>query len=122
MRLSFLAVAGVFVAGVFVGFCSLVTHRHGWPVAGVGVPWGLMLCLATGYAAGRAAGLLAGTAGAVAFGLGWLAVVAVGFPPRPEGDYLVAGDLRGLGFAVGGTVMVAAAVVRSVTRRPADRG
>lgn len=48
----------------------------------------------------------------------WLAVVVVAAVPRPEGDLIVSGTLRGLAFLLLGAMAGAYAVARVLTARP----
>lgn len=107
---SALRLLALLVAGAFVCFCSLFVHRHEWVVGSVALPWGAVLCLATGYFGARGAGLSGGSPGAIAFGIGWLAILVATATGRPEGDYLIAADLRGYALMIGGLVLVALGV------------
>ncbi len=110
--------------GVVLGLASLMVHREALRVSGVPLPWGLLLGLGTTYSVVTGLSLTAaGVRGSAGCGAGWLLLVLAAQRTRPEGDFLVAGDGLGLGFVLGGMVVVAAAVVRSGTRRsPAVRG
>lgn len=50
--------------------------------------------------------------------LGWLTVVVIAAVPRPEGDLIVSGSLRGLAFLLLGSVAGAYAVARIVVIGP----
>lgn len=105
------------VLGLLVGLHGAVVHRLDSSVAGVDLPWGLVLALVTsGLVAWAAA--VAVPVGAAWFGLGWtLALVAqqvVG-----SGSYLVAGDALGWTFMGGGLgVLVVVAARLSPRARP----
>lgn len=89
-------------------------HRHVWRDLPVDVPWGTLLALASAFTVVRAAGLLAGVQGVVGVAVGWVVMVLVLQPARPEGDFLLAGDALGYGFLLGGLATVAAAVVTGI--------
>ncbi len=112
-----LVVSASLLLGVGVGFAGLLAHRHAVRSDGVALPWGLVLSLATVYAVITALAVTpGGVRSAAGCGAGWLLFVLVAQRTRPEGDYLVAGDGLGIGFVLGGMVVVAAAVVRCVAR------
>jgi len=58
--------------------------------------------------------------GSTALALGWFVAVVLASSPRREGDVLVAGDARGWGFLVAGTLVLALAL--AVPRRRPDEG
>jgi hypothetical protein len=95
---------GCLLLGAAVGLGAVVVHRSGFP-------WGLTLALATTFAAPW--WLLASrrprTAGSYA--VGWLAVLGLALVGRPEGDYVVAGDLAGYALMAAGLVLVPAGIV-----------
>lgn len=104
----------LFAGGVVIGVCSLLVHRHAWWLNGVPLPWGLVLSLATDYLCVRAAAVVRGLAGAASLAAGWVAVLLGTLAGRPEGDYLIAADLRGYGYLLGGAAVVGLALVRTV--------
>lgn len=115
------AAAGVVMAcaflGAVLGLASLLVHREALRVAGVPLPWGLLLGLATTYAVITAlAATPAGLRGSAGCGIGWFLLVLATQRSRPEGDFLVAGDWLGTSFVLGGMAVVAVAVVRAGTR------
>jgi hypothetical protein len=103
------------VTGAVTGVCGLAVHRQVWRDLPVALPWGLLLALTTTFAVVRAAGLVAATPGVAGAALGWLGSILLLQPPRPEGDFLLAGDALGYVFLLGGMAVVAAAVVTGVT-------
>ena len=110
MRL--LAAAGLFLAGCAVGLASALVHTL-W--------WGLPLAVsATGCSL---AALPAGWWARLPFGVAFAAMVGYLATPRPEGDYVVAGNLRGyllLGWAL--AVLVASIVTLRLRHRTVGRG
>ena len=99
-----------FVLGAAVALASLAVHRR-TVGPGQAVPWGLLLAVATSWAT---AWWLRGTRSprlATSYAAGWLVVFSLAVLGRPEGDYVVAADLRGyalmaaaLGMLMAGTV------------------
>ncbi|UYM06205.1 DUF6113 family protein [Solicola gregarius] len=107
------------LAGAVVCLAALVAHRHQWSLAGIDLPWGLVLALGTTYLVVRAGALLdAGRAGAVCVAAGWVVAFFYLFSGRPEGDYLFASDWLGYSMLIGGLVVVGAAVVVSMSGPP----
>jgi hypothetical protein len=49
---------------------------------------------------------------------GWLAVLAVALLGRPEGDYVIANDVRGWAMILGGLGLVVLGVVSLALQRP----
>jgi len=95
------------VAGLATGVATVAVHR-GW--------WELALAVAT-----TATMLLAAPPGVwtrVPFALGYAAVVGLASVPRPEGDYLVAGDLAG--YIVLGTAFAVLATSFATIRGPSQ--
>ncbi|MFW6775816.1 hypothetical protein ACOACO_16145 [Nocardioides sp. CPCC 205120] len=76
--------AGLLLAGALTGAAAVVVTGH---------DWGLPLVVAATVAALVAVPTRRGTV--VPFVLGWVAPVLLALRTRPEGDYLVAGDVRG---------------------------
>ncbi len=109
---------GSAVLGAGVAGSALLVHR-------VGVPWGLLLAVATSALGGLAlAAVGAGRAGVLGYAVGWCGVVLLILAGRPEGDYLVGGDVLGWGFlllACGG-VFAATVLGIVVTGRSAHDG
>ena len=89
---SVLRAAGLLVLGAVVGIACVGVHNTWW-----GLPLALVTTAASAYA------LPGGWTGRAPFALGWAVVVAALALPRPEGDFLIAGDLNGyvlLGFGL----------------------
>jgi len=84
--LRLLRALALLASGVVVGAAAVLLH---------GLWWGFALALLSGVASVLA--LPPGLATRVAFAGGWTLAVVVLMLPRPEGDYLVGGDLRGYG-------------------------
>ncbi|GAA1547020.1 hypothetical protein GCM10009788_56460 [Nocardioides humi] len=105
-----LSALGSLVLGAGVGLATVGLHRYGW---GLGLG-----------AAATAATLVALPGGwwaRLPFALGWVALLGVASVQRPEGDYVVAGDVSGyLLLAVGAVVLGAGCV--GLLRRPGARG
>lgn len=96
------------IGGVVVGVASAVVH---------GLLPGLVLALVAAVAVTLA--LPPGWWARLPFVLGWTGVVLYLATPRPEGDYLVAGDTGGYLLLATGTVLV---IVGIVTVRVRPRG
>jgi hypothetical protein len=112
-----LALTACALLGSVVGLAGVLAHRHVARPSGVPLPWGLLLALVTAYAVIRAMSVTpVAVRGVAACGAGWVLAVVVMLRTRPEGDFVVAGDGLGMGFALGGAAVVAVAVVRSVTK------
>ncbi len=119
MRPAAVGVAAALL-GSAVALLALSVHRAG----GAGLPWGLGLAVAASTAGSlgvRAAS--PGPAAVFGYGAGWCAAVLLALGGRPEGDYVIGGDLLGWGFLVlacGGVVLVT--VVGALTGGPGRRG
>jgi hypothetical protein len=96
-------VAALLVGGL-VAVAAVAVHRSAFPL-------GLLLSIVTSYAVPW--WLLRGRTPrtASAYALGWLAVFAVVVAGRPEGDFALAQDLRGLSLMVASLGLVVVAVV-----------
>ena len=92
------------VVGVLVAVATVAVHRSAFPL-------GLLLGVVTSYAVPW--WLLRGRnpRTASSYALGWLAVFAVVVAGRPEGDFALAQDLRGLLLMAAGVGLVVVAVV-----------
>ena len=99
------------VAAVFGGLGAGVLGSFAHAATSYGVPVGLLaglgLCLAVFVTAGLASRSRGPVACAVA---GWGSVVLMFSAPRSEGDLVVAGNLLGYGWLVGGMVVGGAAL------------
>ena len=92
-----------FLAGVLGSFVHAATL--GWAPVGLMCAYGLTAAV---LVSGRlAAGSRSGAAAAAA---GWLAALLLLSAPRPEGDLVVAGDLLGYAWLVGGLVVASLVV------------
>ena len=123
MRLARLLLHAVLLAlGVLVG--ALGSFVHAQVVAGV--PVGLLCAYALMAAALVTAGLATRSrSGPAATAAGWLVALLVLSAPRPEGDLVVAGDLVGYAWSLGGLVLAAVAVAAPwslLTTGPATAG
>lgn len=107
---------GLGLAGALTTIVALLAHRHSLSVGPVLIPWALVLTVVATYAATRAAGVLGGAGGAIAYGVGWTLMLLLTYRPRAEGDYLVAGDVRGYGLLAGGLGAVGLAIVQAVSQ------
>jgi len=108
VRLARLLLHVVLVSlGVLVG--ALGSFVHAQVVAGV--PVGLLCAYALTAAALATAGLASRSrSGPAATAAGWLLALLLLSAPRPEGDLVVAGDLPGYAWSLGGLVLAAVAV------------
>ncbi len=113
-------VAGV-VVGLLVAVAGLAAHRQVWRSGQVAVPWGLALSLVTLLTTVLAARYLGGVTAVIGTSAGWVATVVWLQTPRPEGDFLLAADALGYGFAVGGMVVALLGVVIAMSRPPRAR-
>lgn len=104
-----LARLGVLLLGAWVGLLGAVVHRTASDVAGVDLPWGLVLTVATVLLCAMACEH-AVRVGAAWFGFGWT-LVLLAQQVRPSGSYLVAADALGWAYTVGGLGACAAVVV-----------
>jgi len=106
--------AGVLVLGAVVALASVVVHR----ADALGLPVGLGLAVLASVSGAwwlRRSGV---PRTAATYGLGWLAVLAGALVGRPEGDYVLAGDVSGYTLMGTGFVLVAVGVT-SLAARPA---
>lgn len=92
------------VVGALVALAAVAVHRSAFPL-------GLLLAVVTTYAVGW--WLLGSRTPRVAasYVVGWLAVLGVVVAGRPEGDYALAQDLRGLALVFAGIGLVVVGVV-----------
>lgn len=97
------------VVGLVVGVLALAVHRSDFPVGFVvavaatyAVPWWLMGSSRPGTAA--------------TYAVGWLVVFGTAIAGRPEGDYVMAADVKGyamMGVAVGLVLVAVVGLARS---------
>jgi hypothetical protein len=113
--------AGAGVLGVIIGLAGAIVHRDAVRPAGVLVPWGLALTLATAFSVTLAAARLAHTPGALGVPIGWVVALLWLQQGRPEGDYVFASDFLGNAYVFGGMVVLALAVVRGIAEPPLER-
>lgn len=105
------------LAGALTAVCGAFVSRNEQVVAGIAVPYGLVLAL------GVLAGLLwvgarGGTGGALATAGGWAVPTVVFLIPRSEGDIILGADWLGLGYLLGGLALALWAVLRSAASTP----
>lgn len=102
--------AALTVLGLYACLAATIAHRHTVLIAGIDVPWGLLLGLVAAYAVASAAQMWV-RLGALFFSLGWAAGLAL--PMLTGGDsYLVAGDWLGLGFMFASFALLALVIIR----------
>ena len=99
--------------GMVVSACTVLLHGY-W--------WGMLLGLVT--TAATMVALPGGWWARLPFAAGWAAVLTAVTPERPEGDFLVAGDVAGYGLLAAGIVVFAAGFVglRAPRRTAGDSG
>ncbi|TNY35163.1 DUF6113 family protein [Thermomonospora catenispora] len=92
--------------------------HHGWSVGKV--PVAAIALIAVNFAVCRLAGWgMGGKLGAAAPWTAWTAVVILASADRAEGDLLIAGDLAGYVFLIGGMVSGGLAVAATRSAEPA---
>lgn len=98
--------------GAAVAIGALAVHR-------MLVPAGLVLAIGTTFAT---AWWLRGTVGRTMalYVAGWLAVLVAAVVGRPEGDYVIANDVRGWGMIAAGLGLVVVGLVSLAAGRPRD--
>jgi hypothetical protein len=102
------------LVGAAVAVAAVIVHRS----VVLGLPLGLVIALVTSFVtvwAMRGMGL------ATSYALGWLVAFGVAMFGRPEGDFVVATDLRGYTMIAAGFAMVAIGVI-SLSRRDSTSG
>lgn len=103
--------AGVLLLGFYVGLLGAFVHRHDAELIGADVPWGLVLAILTAGAVAAAADRVL-RLGSLYLGVGWtLALMAQQIAPGR--GYLVAGDLLGWAFTLGGLGAIGAVAARN---------
>ncbi len=98
------------VVGALVALAALTVHRGLFPL-------GLLLAVATTYAVPWWLLRSPHPRTATTYVAGWLAVFAVAVTGRPEGDYVLAQDLRGITLMLAGIGLVVVGVVGLTGRR-----
>jgi hypothetical protein len=100
------------LVGAAVAVAAVMVHRS----VVLGVPLGLLIALATSFVTLWAMRDMLPRL-ASSYALGWLVAFGFALFGRPEGDYVVASDLRGYAMMVAGFVMLAIGVVSLTSRR-----
>lgn len=103
--------AALALLGAYVCVLGVVVHRHSTEVAGLTVPWGLLLGLAATFAVAVAATHWVPLGGAW-IALGWTVTLLLQ-EIAASGSVVVAGDGVGWGFMLGCLALLAVAVVRA---------
>ena len=88
------------LAGLWAGLMASFVHRHVVEAGGVDLPWGLAAALVLTFLAARGAEAFVGL-GTACFAAGW-AVAVLAPMVAGGGSYLVADDLLGWAFTLGG--------------------
>ena len=96
--------AGCVLLGMLVALGAVAVHRSSFPS-------GLLLALATTWAVPWWLRLSRWPATVASYVVGWLALFALVVMGRPEGDYVLAGDLPGYALMAGGFVLIVVGVV-----------
>ncbi|NUR08737.1 MAG: hypothetical protein HOQ45_17240 [Nocardioidaceae bacterium] len=104
---------GALLAGAAVAFVAVLVHGSAFPV-------GLLVAVAATYAVPLRLLRSRWPRTASTYALGWLGVFAVVLAGRPEGDYLVAGDLAGYAFMAAGFGLVLVAILGFTTPAGSD--
>ncbi|MEO6606009.1 MAG: hypothetical protein ABIN55_10385 [Aeromicrobium sp.] len=99
------------IVGAYLCVIAALVHRHSDEIAGVRVPWGLILALASSLAVVLAASEWMRVGGAW-LGLGWAGMLTA-LQLSPGGSYLVATDRVGLTFAAGSLALIVWGALRS---------
>jgi hypothetical protein len=93
--------------GTVTGVAGSFLHDVSVEVLGVDLPLGLAAALVAAFAAYVLAGwVLRNRLAVLAPGVGWLVPVLALSLPRPEGDLVVAANLPGYVFLLGGSAMI----------------
>jgi hypothetical protein len=99
------------VLGSAVGVAGAFAHHLRFQLAGITVPYGLVLSLVTGTALAIAAGLLTHSRlGATAVAGPWLLIALPFATQRPEGDLIIPGTATGYAYLIGTALLGAMAV------------
>jgi hypothetical protein len=97
--LTLLRHLGCLVLGSVVALAAVAVHRSAFPL-------GLLLALATTFAVPWWLMHSTRPRTAASYVVGWLVVLVVVLVGRPEGDYALAGDLRGYALMAAGFVLM----------------
>jgi Family of unknown function (DUF6113) len=98
--------------GAVVGLASVIVHRTQFP-------WGMLVVLATTFAVPWRLLRSERPRTTASYAAGWLVVVAVAVKGRPEGDYVLAGDVEGYLLLGAGLVLVVVGIVSLARGRDA---
>jgi hypothetical protein len=90
--------------GGVVGLAALMASRSTFP-------WGLLLAVGTSVAVPWRLLYSRLPRTVTSYALGWLVVFGVALVGRPEGDFLIAGDVEGYALIVGALLVLAFGVV-----------
>jgi hypothetical protein len=101
-----------FLVGAAVAVAAVMVHRS----VVLGAPLGLLIAVAASFVTVWAMRDLLPRLG-TSYAAGWLVIFGFALFGRPEGDYVVATDLRGLAMIIAGFVMLATGVVSLTSRR-----
>ncbi len=104
------------LVGAAVAVAAVTVHRS----VALGVPIGVVIALATTFVTAWAMRDMLPRL-AASYAVGWLVAFGYAMFGRPEGDYVVATDLRGYAMIVAGFVMLAVGVV-SLSARHSTSG
>lgn len=97
---------GLIALGLGIGTAGAFLQARTWG-GGLRLPVGAIFCVAAlGAAAVSAGHLLRSRLGVAAIAFGWVISVLVFTSGRPEGDVIIAADLPGYGYLVGGMVVL----------------
>ncbi|MEO6472163.1 MAG: hypothetical protein ABIR57_09535 [Aeromicrobium sp.] len=102
--------AALTLLGLYVCLIATISHRHVAVVAGVDIPWALVLGCVAAYSIARAARNWS-RQGDLFFSLGWALGLAIPMI-SPGGSFLIAQDWLGISFLLGGLIALALAVFR----------
>ena len=96
--------AGCVLLGLLVALGAVAVHR-------LFFPWGLLLAVAATWAVPWRLLLSRSPRTAASYVVGWLALFALVVAGRPEGDYVLAGDLPGYTLMAAGFVLIVVGIV-----------
>jgi hypothetical protein len=101
---AFVRHAGCVLLGMLVALGAVAVHRSAFPL-------GLVLALTTTWAVPWRLLLSRWPATVASYVVGWLALFALVIVGRPEGDYVLVGDLPGYALMAGGFVLIVVGIV-----------